>query len=156
MRRFALATVVVTALLAGAPAALAKAPSFALWWKQFSARVQRDIVRIERACEGRHGRDDAEVGACFVKAARVNLRVELAAQKKQIAIISHGQSAACKQAIRVYWLASRNAAHVNLRYLDSHPHVAVTRMSRDLNRKPYTTVQARTFKAKSKAIRICG
>jgi hypothetical protein len=156
MKRIALVTVALTAFLGGAPPAPAKAPSFALWWKGFSARVQRDITRIERACEGRFGRNDAKVGACFVKAERVSLRLEGEAMRKQIAIISRGQTASCKKAIHVYWLASRKAAKVNLIYLDSHPHVAVTRLSRDLNRKPYTTLKMHTFRAKSEAIRICG
>jgi hypothetical protein len=156
MKRVALVTVVLVAFLGGAQPALAKAPSFALWWKRFSVRVQRDITRIEHACEGRFGRNDAKVGACFVKAERVSVRVERAALKKGIATISRGQTPSCKKAIHVYWLASRKAAEVNLIYLDSHPHVAVTRMSRDLNRKPYTTLKLRTFKAKSAAIRVCG
>jgi hypothetical protein len=159
MRRIIALVIVGSAVLLGGPPALSLAkapPSFALWWGRFSAGVQRDITRIGDGCEKRYGRDDAKVGACFVKAERVSLRGQRAALKKQIAMISRGQTAPCRKAIRVYWLASRKAANLNLAYLDSHPHVAVTRMSRDLNRKPYTTLKSLSFEAKTRAIRVCG
>lgn len=158
MRRSSALLIVGLAVLLGGPptVSLAEAPSFALWWGRFSAGVQRDVTRIGDACEKRYGRDDAKVGACFVKAERVSLRGQRAALKKGIATISRGQTAPCRKAIRAYWLASRKAAKVNLAYLDSHPQVAVTRMSRDLNRKPYTTLKSLSFEAKTRAIRICG
>jgi hypothetical protein len=156
VRRIVLATVASAACLALPAPSLAQTPSFADWWGHFSARVQRDVTRIQTACEKRYGHHDAKVGACFVKAERVSLRVEHAALKKQIKVISRGQKATCKQAIQVYWQASSKAVRANLAYLDSHPHVAVTRLSRDLNRKPFTKLKSLTYAATSRAIRICG
>jgi hypothetical protein len=156
MRRIALATAALTLLLGTPASALAKPPSFAVWWSHFSARVQRDVVRIDHVCQKRYGIDDARVGACFVKQARVSLRMERAAWEKQVARISRSQRAPCKQAIQRFGAASRKSAVANLRYLDSHRHARLTQVSRDLNGQPFESLKALTFEAKSRAVRICG
>lgn len=148
---------VALAVLVGVPASSpAQPPSFADWLARFGARVQRDVTHIGSVCQKRHGHDDHKVGACFVKAERRSLRAEAVIWEKQLAVVAQGQRATCKKAIRAYRLASRKAARANLRYLDSHPHAALSRISRDLNQKPYTTLKTVTFAAKSRAIRVCG
>lgn len=156
VRSIALISLASAVLLGTASTALADAPSFALWWGRFSARVQRDIQHIDTACQARFGHDDAKVGACFVKAERASLRAESASLTRQLATISRGQKASCRKAITIYGRASRRAATANLRYLDAHPHITVSRLARELNRAPYTKLKSATFAARSRAIRTCG
>jgi hypothetical protein len=157
MKRVGLAAVALTLLLGCLPAAApAEPPSFALWWSHFSARVQRDVVRINHVCQKRYGVNDAKVGACFVKRERISLRTERVAWEKQIARVSRPQRPACKKAIRTYRSATRKAAIANLRYLDSHRHARLTEISRALNGQRFESLKSLTFSAKSRAVRICG
>jgi hypothetical protein len=151
----ALATVAVALVLVVPGTSLAKPPSFAIWWSHFSARVQRDVVRVTQSCQKTSGRSDARIGACFVKHERVSLRLERAAWERQLARITHGQKAACKHAIAAYGAATRKAATANLRYLDTHRRSALSAISRDLNGQPFAGLKTLTFAAKARAVRIC-
>lgn len=155
-RGIGVAIVAVMLLLGTSLSASAKPASFALWWSHFSARVQRDVVRINHVCQKRYGVDDAKVGACFVKHERVSLRRERAAWEKQVGKISRTQKAACKQAIHRFRVASRKSANASLSYLDSHRHSRLTQVSRDFNGEPFASLKVKTFAAKSRAVRICG
>lgn len=144
-------------LLLGAPASsAAKPPSFAVWWSHFSARVQKDIVHINALCQKRYGNSDTKVGACFVRHERVSLRAESVAWERQIAAIARNQRRSCRTAIHSYRQATRKAATANLRYLDTHRHTALTEISRDLNGQPFASLKSLTFRAKARAVRICG
>jgi hypothetical protein len=156
MSRVGLAIVAVAILLGTSAPVLARPASFAVWWSHFSARVQRDVVRINHVCQKRYGVDDAKVGACFVKHERVSLRLERAAWEKQVAKISRSQRAPCKRAIHGFRVASRKSAIASLRYLDSHRHARLTQVSRDLNAQPFQSLRVTTFEAKARAVRICG
>jgi hypothetical protein len=156
VRRVGLATAAVVLLLGTSVSASAKPASFALWWSHFSARVQRDVVRINHVCQKRYGVNDAKVGRCFVKHERVSLRLERAAWEKQVDKISRAQRAPCKQAIQRFRVASRKSAIASLRYLDSHRHSRLTQVSRDLNAEPFASLKQLTFEAKARAVRICG
>ena len=148
--------IALTLMMGMSASGLAKSPSFGLWWKHFSAGVQRSITRTDSACQRSYGHNDAKVGSCFVRAERVSLRAEQSALKKQIAAISRGQKASCKRAIQQYWVASRRAATANLAYLDSHQRAGVRRLSRDLNAEPYASLKKSTYDAKSHAVDVCG
>jgi hypothetical protein len=39
---------------------------------------------------------------------------------------------------------------------DSHRHVALSSSSRDLDREPFASLEAATFRAKARALRRCG
>jgi hypothetical protein len=147
----------VSLLLLGASASsAAKPPSFAVWWSHFSARVQRDIVHINAVCQKRYGTDDAKVGACFVRHERVSLRAESSTWEQQIGRIARNQRRSCRNAIHGYRLATRKAAAANLRYLDAHRHAALSQISRDLNGQPFASLKSLTFRAKTRAVRVCG
>ena len=156
MRRVGIAILAATLLLGTPASALAKPASFAVWWSHFSARVQRDVVRINHVCQKRYGVDDAKVGACFVKHERVSLRRERAAWEKQVEKISRSQKASCRRAIHRFRVASHKSAVASLRYLDTHRHSRLTQVSRDLNGQPFESLKLLTFAAKSRAVRICG
>jgi hypothetical protein len=141
---------VVPASVAGSP------PSFAVWWSHFSARVQHDIVRINGLCQKQNGGSDQKLGACFVRHERGSLKAESSTWERQVAQISLKQKQACRKAIRVYRVATRKAAAANLRYLDSHRHTALSKISRDLNREPFASLNAQTYRAKARAVRRCG
>ena len=156
MKRVALAAVAV-ALLVGSPAASgAKPPSFAIWWSHFTARVQRDVVRVTHACQKSYGTNDAKIGACFVKRERISLRQERVAWESQLERIARGQKVRCRRAIGTFRAATRTSAMANLRYLDTHRHSALSEISRDLNGEPFAGLKTRTFAAKARAVRICG
>ena len=157
MKRVALAAVAV-ALLVGSPAASgAKPPSFAIWWSHFTARVQRDVVRVTHACQKSYGTNDAKIGACFVKRERISLRQERVAPGKRSSSGSRAsQKARCRRAIGTFRAATRTSAMANLRYLDTHRHSALSEISRDLNGEPFAGLKTRTFAAKARAVRICG
>jgi len=146
----------MTLLLGTSVSAPAKPTSFALWWSHFSARVQRDVVRINHVCQKRYGIDDAKVGACFVKHERVSLRLERAAWEQQVEKISRAQKPLCRRAIHRFRVVSRTSANASLRYLDSHRHSRLAQISRDLNGEPFASLKVKTFEAKSRAVRICG
>ena len=76
--------------------------------------------------------------------------------EREVALVSRGQSAPCKKAIHLYWLASRKAQKASLIYLDSHQHVSITDIVSDLKEDPYPTLKSPTDAAKSHAIRVCG
>jgi hypothetical protein len=156
MKRAPTIAIALTLVMAMPVSGLAKPPSFGLWWKHFSAGIQRSVTRIDSACQKAYGQDDAKVGACFVRAERVSLRAQRSALQTQIAAISRGQRASCKRAIHQYWVASRRAATANLVYLDSHPRAGVRRLSRDLNAEPYASLKKSTYDAKSHAVDACG
>jgi hypothetical protein len=118
--------------------------------------VQRDVVRINVVCQKRYGASDGKLGACFVKHERVSLRAESDTWEKQVAKISRNQRRACRKAIGSYRRATRTAATANLKYLDSHRHAALTEISRDLNGEPFASLKSLTFRAKARAVRICG
>jgi hypothetical protein len=148
---------VAVAVLLGVPAlSVAKPASFALWWARFSAHVQRDVTRIGSVCRQRHPHNDLELGACFVRAERINLRAERGVWEKQVVEISRGQGMRCTKAIHRYRSATRVAATANLAYLDSHLHAGLAQISRDLNARPFARLKSKTFKAKSNAVRACG
>ena len=156
MKRVALAAVAV-ALVVGSPAASgAKPPSFAIWWSHFTARVQRDVVRVTHACQKSHGTNDAKIGACFVRRERISLRQERVAWESQLERIARGQKVRCRRAIGTFRAATRTSAMANLRYLDTHRHSALSEISRDLNGEPFAGLKTRTFAAKARAVRICG
>lgn len=156
MKRVALAAVAL-ALLVGSPAASgAKPPSFAIWWSHFTARVQRDVVRVTHACQKSYGTNDAKIGACFVKRERISLRQERRAWETQLERIARSQKARCRRAIGTFRAATRTSAMANLRYLDTHRHSALSEISRDLNGEPFAGLKTRTFAAKARAVRICG
>ena len=131
MKRVALAAVAV-ALVVGSPAASgAKPPSFAIWWSNFTARVQRDVVRVTHACQKSYGTNDAKIGACFVKRERISLRQERVAWESQLERIARGQKVRCRRAIGTFRAATRTSAMANLRYLDTHRHSALSEISRE-------------------------
>jgi hypothetical protein len=155
MKRVALAAVAV-ALVVGSPAASgAKPPSFAIWWSHFTARVQRDVVRVTHACQKSYGTNDAKIGACFVKRERISLRQERRAWETQLERIARSQKARCRNAIGRFRAATRTSAAANIRYLDTHQHSALSEISRDLNGQPFAGLKTRTFAAKARAVRIC-
>jgi hypothetical protein len=156
MRRAAIVSVTVAALLLLPATSVAKPASFAQWLARFSAHVQRDVTRIGNVCQHRHGHNNLKLGACFVRAERASLRAERIVFEKQIARISRDQGKRCKQAIRQYRSATRRAAGANLAYLDSHPRAGLTQIGRELNGQPYATLKSKTFSAKSNAVRVCG
>jgi len=156
MKRVGLAAVAV-ALLLGTPAvSAAKPPSFAIWWSHFTARVQRDVVRVTHTCQRSYGTNDAKIGACFVKRERISLRQERRAWETQLERIARSQKAGCRKAIGRFRAATRTSAAANLRYLDTHRHSALSKISRDLNGEPFAGLKTRTFAAKAHAVRICG
>jgi hypothetical protein len=152
--------IVLVALVVGllaAPAAQAKKPpSFALWTAKWKASddVARD--KIGDGCISVFGQNDANVGACFVKGIAASIRQRQPIWERQVARIAKGQSLACRKAIHKYWLASRKGQRASLIYLDSHPHVALTQIVRDLDEEPLATLKSLTDEAKARAIRVCG
>ena len=156
MRRAAIVSMTVAALLVLPATSVAKPASFAQWLARFSAHVQRDVTRIGNVCQHRYGHDNLKLGACFVKAERASLRTERVVFEKQIARISRDQGKRCKQAIRQYRSATRRAAVANLAYLDSHPRAGLTQIGRELNGQPYAALKSKTYSAKSNAVRVCG
>ena len=156
MNRASAIAIALTLVMAMPAPGSAKPPSFGLWWKHFSAGIQRSVTRIDSTCQRAYGQDDAKVGSCFVRAERVSLRAQRSALKTQIAAISRGQKASCKRAIQQYWVASRKAATANLAYLDSHQRAGIRRLSRDLNAEPYVSLKKSTYNAKSHAVGVCG
>jgi hypothetical protein len=154
-------TLVVAAFLfslVGAQPALAKKPpSFALWTATWKASDDAAQDKIEAACTKLYGKtNDAKLGPCFVKLFRVSLRERQPIWERAVARISKGQTPACKNAIHVYWLASRKAQKASLIYLDTHPKRGITAISADLSKEPYATLRALTEESKSRSIRICG
>jgi hypothetical protein len=156
MKRVALAAVAVALLLGSPAASAAKPPSFAIWWSHFTARVQRDVVRVTHACQSTYGTNDAKIGACFVKRERISLRHERRAWETQLERIARSQKVRCRTAIGRFRAATRTSAAANIRYLDTHRHSALSEISRDLNGQPFAGLKTRTFAAKARAVRICG
>ena len=157
MSRVGIAIVAVTILLGTSAPVLARPASFAVWWSHFSARVQRDVVRINHVCQKRYGVDDAKVGACFVKHERVSLRRERAAWEKQVEKISRSQRAPCKR--RDPPLPGGLAQIGRSRVSGTSTPIGtarLTQVSRDLNAQPFESLRVMTFEAKARAVRICG
>jgi hypothetical protein len=156
MRRAAIVSVTVAALLLLPATSVATPACFAHCLARCRAHVQRDVTRIGNVCQHRYGHNNLKLGACFVRAERASLRAERIVFEKQIARISRDQGKRCKQAIHQYRSATRRAAEANLAYLDSHPRAGLTQIGRELNGQPYATLKSRTFSAKSNAVRVCG
>jgi hypothetical protein len=156
MKRIALLVIAVS--LVAVPTAVAKkAPSFALWTAKWKAQTDAQQNKLKDACLKVYGETaDRKVGECFVKGMRPLLRQEAPLWEKQVAGISRGQTAPCRKAIHAYWLASRKAQAASLIYLDSHQHVSVTDIAKDLNEDPYATLKAQTDATKKRAIQVCG
>jgi hypothetical protein len=156
MKRIVLLVLAVS--LAAVPSAAAKKPpSFALWTAKWKAQTDAPKNKLEDTCLKVYGQTaDRKVGACFVKGMRALLRQEQPLWEKQVAAISRGQTASCRKAIHAYWLASGKAQKASLIYLDSHQHVSVTDIARDLQEDPYATLKAQTDAAKKRAIQVCG
>jgi hypothetical protein len=144
--------------LATAPVALAKKPaSFALWTAKWKAHTDPLQNKLADGCLKRYGQTaDRKVGECFVKGMRIILRQVEPVWQKQVAAIAVGQSAPCRKAIHAYWLAAEKNQKASLIYLDSHQHVDITQIARDIKAEPYATLKAQTDAAKKHAIIICG
>jgi hypothetical protein len=141
-----------------APAVLAKKPpSFALWSARWQAQHDSGLDRLVSACAALYGETaDRKVGECVVHGMREILRRESPKWEKAVALISRGQSVPCKEAIHVYWLASRKNQRAAVTYLDAHRHRNFTAVASDLKADPYATLSSLTRSTKAHANRVCG
>jgi hypothetical protein len=155
MRR-ALALALALGLLA-VPSAVAKPPSFALWWARWNVQSDQLIVKVSDACTNRYGNNDGKLGPCFVKGMIVKLHTANPDWLRQVARLARGQSPACKKAIHGYYLAFSKLQKANLIFLNGHSHTKMTDLASSLREdRPYVTLRALNDGAKSRAIDVCG
>jgi hypothetical protein len=156
MKRIVLLVLVLTLVVV--PVASAKRPpSFAIWNAKWRAQTDPLQNKLGDDCIKHYGETaDRKVGECFVKGMRVLLRREEPIWLRQVATIAKGQTAACRKTIHTYWLASEKLQKATLIYLDSHQHVDITQIARDIKEDPLATLKSQTDAAKKHAILICG
>jgi broad specificity polyphosphatase/5'/3'-nucleotidase SurE len=149
-------SIVLLALLVFAATASASPTSFARWATQWKAASDQAINAALDPCQ-KHFLDNApKAGACAVRNVRLVFTRVAPIWDRAVERVAQGQTPACREAIHVYWLATRRQQAADLSYLRSHGHVTVTQLNLDLSAKPFATMGRVAASAKLRAVRICG